>query len=323
MTTTLSGPPRILGRGFDPGPARRAYDRGFNWAYIPDPSPVPGYGSPNIPVQWGDLSLNPGDLQTGLCLIIENVEGWLDSPPLAGNDQARAIADGAMWGPKTLGARVITLTGVAIGPRDQLGAVRDILAAMAAAREPADLAITDSGIGRTLTASVRAGTDSFRHTWLGPLAFRWSVVLTAADPALYGDWQQVAVSAGAGVDTGRTYQRKFTWTYGAPSLPNQATLTNDGNWPASVLALYQGDLDSPTITDDTGSALLVDDLAAGMEIQVDTGTLTAIAAGGLSRASYVLPGSVPLLVPAATTTSWHLATTGAGQVILSWRSAWV
>ena len=321
--TTLSEPPRILARGYDPGPARRLYDRLFDWSYITPLEPAPGFGSPNIPVSWGGISLNPGDLETGLSLIIENVEGWLDSPPLTGNDQARAIADGSMFGPKTLGARVITLTGVALGPRDQLGVVRDALAAMAASRDPADLAITDSGIGRTLTASVRAGTDAFRHTWLAPTAFRWSVVLTAADAALYGDWQQVYLSPGSGADTGRLYQRTFTWAYGAPALPNQATLTNDGNWPASVLALYQGDLAHPVITDDTGSALLVDDLAAGMEIQVDTGTLTAIADGGLSRASYILPGSVPLLIPAASSIAWHLATIGAGQVILSWRPAWV
>ena len=69
-------------------------------------------------------------------MVVENVTGWLDSPPLNGNDAARVISDGAAWGPKTLGARIVTISGVAMGPRDQLGAFRDQLGARAAPASP-------------------------------------------------------------------------------------------------------------------------------------------------------------------------------------------
>ena len=47
------------------------------------------------------------------------------------------------------------------------------------------------------------------------------------------------------------------------------------------------------MTSDDGGIILLALLDAGMEIRVATATLTAEAAGGLSRASYILPGSAP------------------------------
>ena len=57
------------------------------------------------------------------------------------------LADGVAWGAKTLGARVITLSGAAQGPPDQLAALRDQLAMRAASRYPAPLSITGAAGG--------------------------------------------------------------------------------------------------------------------------------------------------------------------------------
>jgi len=318
----LAEPPVRLERKPLPQLNVREYDRVFNWQYLSDTAPPPGASAPAIPISWGGLPVNIGDLDNGATLIIEDVQGWLDSPPLAGNDVARAVADGAAWGPKVLGPRVVTLQGVVMGPRDVIGAIRDLLAGLAVSRDPADLSVTDSGIGRTLTASVRADSDSWKLAWLGPLAFRWTVVLTAVDPLLYGDWQQVTLTAGPGVQTGRVYQRTFSWQYGAPSLGNSAQLANDGNVAAPVLALYTGDLTTPILSDDFGESINLASLAAGLQVQVDTSNLIAIGPGGLSRASYVLPGSDVMTLPPGQTATWDLATQGGGNVVLSWRSAW-
>jgi hypothetical protein len=305
-------------------PFARAYDRAFDWAYVTGAEVPPPADGGLVPVYWDGLDLNTGEQDSGLFSIIENVDGWLDSPPLDGHDAARQVADGAAWGQKTLGARVVTLTGAAAGPRDLLGGLRDQLAVRAANRQPADLTITDSGVGRALTASVRAGAEAFRHSWLGSTGFRWQVTLTAADPALYAaQWQQAILSNGPGVATGRAYAKAYGWQYAAASLPNAAQLANDGNWPAPVYALYDGDLTQSTLTDEGGNAIKVAALAAGMEILIATDTLSAVAAGGLSRASYVLPGSVPMLLPAQAVAMWHLFGTGLGQISLAWRSAWV
>lgn len=302
----------------------RGYDRGFAWTYAGPPQ-VPDPSVNLLPVFWGGLPLNGGDdPDSGLCTVIEDVGGWVDSPPLNGNDQARLIADGAAWGPKTLGARVITLQGAATGPRDVLAWLRDQLAVLAASRDPAALSITGAaGDSRTLTADVRAGTDSFKHTWLGHTGIRWTVTLTAADPLLYEDnWQTVTLVTSLPGGTGRTYQRTYSWQYASPTLPNSALLTNEGNWPAPVYALYSGDLSQSQLTDEAGGLILLDVLQPGMVIQVDTSTLTA-QASGLSRASYILPGSVAMSIPPAQTAQWHLYATGGGSVQLAWRSTWV
>lgn len=278
-----------------------------------------------VPVSWAGLPLNIGDQDTGLFSIIEDVEGWLDSPPLTGNDASRAIADGSAWGPKTLDARHITLTGAAAGPRDQLGWLRDQLATRAASRTPAELSITDGGQFKTLSALVRAGEERFRQHWISATAFRWSVVLTAADPLLYeGTWQYATLSSfEAGEDTGRSYPREFPWQYAVPYLPNTARLANTGNWPAPVWALYAGDLTESILSNDQGAWIRLAPLATGMQIRVACADLTAEAEGGLSRASWVLAGSRPMTLPATSSSRWYLNVAGHGHVQLAWRSAWV
>lgn len=318
--------PRATPRGLTPAtfPTRR-YDRDFSWVYGPkgtqpdDPWGFPGL----IPVYWDDLPLNGGDdPDTGLCTVVELVDGWTDSPPLNGNDAARAVADGSAWGPKTLGARVVTITGVVMGPRDQLGLMRDQLAQRAVARDPAPLAITDSGVGRTLTADVRADTGAFNHTWLCPTAFRYQVALTAADPLLYEDtWQTATLVTSLPGGTGRSYQRSYSWGYASPTLPNSTLMTNDGIVAAPVYALYTGDFSQSQLTDESGGIILLDVLQPAMQVVVDTSTLTA-QADGLSRANYVLPGSVPMTLPPGQQVRWHLYATGAGSITLAWRSTW-
>lgn len=306
-------------------PLVRGYDRDFDWIYGPNVAPVPPAAPGLVPVSWDGLALNTGDQDSGLCSVIENVEGWVDSPPLNGHDTELVLADGAGWGVKTLGPRIITLSGAAVGPRPLLTQLHDQLASRAAARQPADLTITGAaGGGRDMSASVRAGTEQYRQTWLSPTAFRWQVTLTASDPALYeAQWQQAVLSNGPGGTTGRAYQRRYQWQYAASYLPNSTLLTNTGNWPAPVYALYHGDLDPSQLSDDQGGVINLAAITADQEILVYTATLAAIAAGGLSRASYVLPGSVPMMIAPGSTARWHLYGAGYGSVTLAWRSAWV
>ena len=175
---------------------------------------------------------------------------------------------------------------------------------------PLDLTITNpTGLGRTLTASVRGDTDALRWTPLGLYGFRWQVVLTAADPALYeDDWQEVTLAPGAGGATGRLYQRLPPWVYAGQGVPTQAMLENDGNWPAPVFMLYTGDFASGSqVTDDDQSgAVNLAALQPGEQVLVESDTLSAVAAGGLSRASYILAGSTPLVLPPLSQGQWHL-----------------
>jgi hypothetical protein len=303
---------------------RRRYDRGFEpagWVYGRDPLAVRPSGL--VPVTWDGLALDTGDQPNGLCLVVEDVEGWDDSPPLDGNDALRSIADGAAWGPKTLGPRTIVIHGAATGPRAELAGFRDQLTARSARRVPGELAIGDA-LGRMLTADVRADTERYRHTWLSAVAFRYQVTLTAADPLRYeAGWQTVVLrTLVEGEATGRDYPREFPWHYAVSHLPNTAQLANHGNAEAPVWALYEGPLGESRLTADGGGFVLLAPLTGGQQIRVNTSTLAAEAEGGLGRASYVLPGSRPARLPAVASTRFHLYAIGAGAVTLAWRSAW-
>jgi hypothetical protein len=301
-------------------PFTRRYDRRFDWEYTEER----GHRHPGLPgIDWDGLDLNPGWLEEDFTAVVTNVDGWYGSPPLNGNDAERALADGATWGPKVLGARVVVIDGGAVGPLAALSAFRDQLSFRACAREPATLRIEDLGLGRVLTADVRAGTESFRHTfWAGNQAFRWQVALTASDPLLYGDtWNSVRLTNLGGIQTGRVYPRIHAWRYAQPGLPNSATLINAGNADAPVYARYEGDLTASRLTDGDRSILLRE-VDLGTEIMVATRSLVAEAGRGLTRAQYILPGSRPMVVPAFSAVTWTLYAAGSGAVTLSWRDAW-
>jgi hypothetical protein len=323
-------------------PLSRAYDLTFDREYVtpppeppspprpPRPDPGPSLAGPII---WHGLDLMPGHMADDLTAVVENVEGWYGTPVFTGRDTERSLADGAAWGYKTLNAREVTLTGAAVGPRAPLMALRDQLAWRAAQREPAELAITDPWLDVTLTAMVRAGTDSFHHAFFGGRrAFRWSVTLTAADPLLYDrEWQQLTLTTVTAEDSGRRYDRVYTagepeyagWRYGSPYTDGPGGyLANRGNADAPVWALYEGDLTESRLTD-TAASILLNPVTAGAQILVGTARLTAEAEGGQSRAAYIRPGSRPLLVPAFSTARWTLYAQGSGSVTLAWRSTWI
>ncbi len=330
----------------------RPYDRVYT-LYPPGYEP-PGPGEPGgpaepgdpgdwnaggalVPVVWDGLDLDPGWVSGTFTAIVENVEGWYATPPLVGNDTERALADGGAWGLKVIGPREVTITGSAIGPRADIMGWRDRLAGLAAQREPSQLAITDPWLNVTRTAMVRAGTDSFTHEFIGGRrGFRYQVTVTAADPLLYGSaWHTAVLRNISAAESGRPYDRLFThprgdhpgplngWQYEMPYPPRSAAyLSNAGDAPAPVLAVYEGDLSQSIVTDDDAS-VIVASMAAGVQVAVDTATLVAEGPGGANRNAMVLPGSRPMFVPAFATSLWHLYSEGSGRVTLTWRDTWL
>ena len=195
---------------------------------------------------------------------------------------------------------------IADDPGD-LRSLRDQLAARAAALDPADLTIGDQS-GQVLTATVRADTDAFKHTFIAPDAFRWTVSLTAADPRLYdAAWSTVTMSNLTGhegwtYNPAAAYTRPYPRVYGSPTLPSTAELANPGNVAAPVMALFTGPLSAGLRLTDGTSSILTAALNTGEQIWIDTEQLAAVAPGGANRASYILPGSQSLTALPATAT---------------------
>jgi len=285
-----------------------------------------------LPITWDGLSLNDGERGDGLCTVVTDVAGWYGSPPLTGGDLPRQLTDGAIFGFKTVAARVITIQGAVIadtpGARAVLNTFARDLAARAANPQPADLTIAeDEGAGdgsvTLLSASVRADSDQLAVTWNGRLCFLWQAVLTAADPRLYeAAWQsQTLTPAASGAQTGRLYPWSPVRAYASADAPNAARMVNDGSTPAPVWVNYYGDLSESRLTDGINTIHL-SPLSAGQQVVVNSETLNAVAPGGASRASYLMAGSTPLLIPAESNVQWSLYGTGGGHVDLTWRGVY-
>lgn len=325
-TGTVSAPAAITGTGSFT--AKKIQLAGFGvFPYVPPvvvTTAAPLTDTNLIPVVWGGVNLNIGDRGDGLYAIITDVEGWYGTPPLNGNDLTRLLADGSVWGSKVTAARVVAITGAAIGPRPVLLSYVRELAALAVDDSTSTLAITeddDTSTPPVLTAEVRADSDALVIAWLGREAITWQLTLTAADPRLYeiGTRSIVLTPAGGG-GTGRTYPFTLPRVYAAADIPNQAQLDNPGEVPTPVLIIYTGPLGSSQLTDGT-SSIYLQALLAGETVYVRSDTLAANAEGGATRASYVLAGSQPLLVPEGGA-SWDLYATGSGSVELNWAGAW-
>lgn len=326
--TPVSTPP-ITGTGGVT--AKKITLAGSGLASPPDVAPPPSAPMDTvasvIPIYWGQLSLNDGDRPDGLCTVVTNVEGWYGSPPVVGNDLDRALTDGSVYGFKTTQARVVTVSGAVTGDRGLANVMARALAAQTVDRQPADLVIAedngDTEPQTTLTAQVRADSDSLTVAWNGRTYFTYQVALTAADPRLYeGVWRSIVLSPlAASTPTGRAYPWTPPRLYASGELANTARLDNPGSVPAPVLITYNGDLSESRLSDGTNTIHLTP-VGAGVTIYVESETLNATAPGGATRASYLKAGSVPMLLPPNAETSWSLYGTGGGTVTLLWRGAW-
>jgi hypothetical protein len=256
-----------------------------------------------IPVTLAGIELNAGDPGDGVFRLVTNVDGWYGTPPLNGNDLARNLTDGAIFGTK---ARQ--------------------LAALCAGYEPVDLIISenyldDAGDYLELAATVRADSSSLVLAWVAPNAFTWQAEFTSADARLYdSDWLTETLTTGGGGATGRAYPWQPPRLYAAADIPSAAYLANNGSVDAPAYVTYSGPFNSGSQLTDGTSSIYLGALLAGETVTVETETLTAYAPGGATRASYILAGSQPMMIPAGGTT-WHLYATGSGSVEINWRGA--
>ena len=297
----------------------RGYERGFDWTYELEPlAPLREL----VPVVLDGLWLNTGDQGNGLCVVVENLglgwtarrwtaTTWHGSSATAprGGRGARAAHhhDHRRRHRPARPARPV--------PR-RAGHARGQPRAGAAGRGDWDLQ-------RVLTADVRAGTELYRHRTLGATGFKYQLSLTAADPALYlGTWQTATLSNITEDTTGRDYPREYPWAYASPYISNQATLRNDGNYPAPVHALYTGDLSR------SGPDRWPRRAGAGGRAgqrSADPRGHRHLDRGGRAACprELHLARQPPDVDTAAQHRRWFLRAAGQGSIVLAWRSTWV
>lgn len=260
-------------------------------------------------------------LRDTLDLIVTNVDGWYDTPDITTNDVERVLADGSIYGPKTVRGREIVITGWAIGQREPLMLFRAALAQILVLHTPTELQVSDPWLGRSLSAQVR-GAGPLKWEPFGNGAFRYEATFFAADSRIYDTvWSTDEISLAGGVPSGRAYPRTFQWSYPGKLPAGTALLSNPGNVSTAVEVLYTGPLSESRLTDGT-SSIRIAAIPDGVQLLVSSDTLTAQAPGGASRASFVLPGSQPLMLRASGNATWALIGTGSGSLKLYYRGAY-
>jgi hypothetical protein len=239
-----------------------------------------------VSVDWDGLELNPGvPDEAGMLAVVENVEGWYDSPPYDGRNAELVLVDGAQRGPKTASVRDVTITGVAIGPPESLARFRDKLVLRVASATSAELTIPD-GAARAMTARVRCDSTAFRHTFSGPGMFRYQATLTAVDPRVYGPWQYATLVAAASGDG---------WTYSVPveqwtAQVSAAPVATAFPWGMTLLGFEPGGTFSAPLWssynwgDNRSPLVLTSPAAASMDVG-DIGLLTIATQQPMTSAS--------------------------------------
>ena len=221
----------------------------------------------------------------------------------------------------------MTISGAVTGPRDLCNAFARTLAGKAVARQAAALLVGEDDGSEDpgyLTAMVRADDGALAFAWKGHVYFTYQIAVTAADPRLYdGDLSTVRLTPlAAGAATGRNYPLVPPRFYASASVANAVIMENPGNAPAPVLLTYTGPLSESRLTDGI-STIHVAPLGPSQQIFINSETLITTAPGGASRASYLMAGTAPLTVAPSSEVPWYLYGTGAGNVQLAYRAAWL
>ena len=256
--------------------------------------------------------------------VVEKVEGFYDTPDVDTHDEDLILSDGSLRGSTIIKSREIVVSGGVIGDPDSISNARDTLAALAASRGEMPLEIGNPYVGRTMISYVHSSAG-LRCEFLNSNAIRYQLTFRASDPRLYAGGVESSTVAMFTGGTGRIYPRTYPWNYGAGPVPGAANVWNYGNIAAPVTLDYYGPLtETRLVTTYSDAFIRVAPLLDGERLTVYSDTLAAVVLPSYtSRASYVLSGSSPMLIPALSSPQWQVLGSGYGYVVLSWRSTWI
>jgi hypothetical protein len=279
-----------------------------------------------IPVAINGLDFNFQSVDPAAATyIVEKVEGFYDTPDLDTHDEELVLSDGSLRGNTIIKSREIVVSGGIVGDPFSISGAREVLATLASSRDEMPLEIGDPYNSRTLISYVHSSAG-LRYEIINPSAIRYQLTFQASDPRLYSGGVESALIMFTVTGSGRVYPRQYpSWNYGGGPIPGSGNVWNYGNVDAPVVINYFGPLDETRLVNSYSDAFIrVAPLLNDEQITVYSDTLAAVTPpSNSSRASYVLAGSSPMLIPAGYRTAWQILGSGYGYVTLEWRSTWV
>lgn len=262
---------------------------------------------------------------------ILEISGLLSMPEIVSADQSRLRRHGLRAGDDFLAGRSITVRLEVYGSDEAAftTAIQNLKTALRPGIDEAPLVFQLPSVGGG--AKVRVNARVRNVDWPVTLNhfFRKDEILVefySTDPRLYAN----AISSDSATlptaGGGLTFDATADFSFGATSTGGELTLTNAGAWQTPVVFRIDGPVQTPRIIHNGLNQELELDLtvATGDYILLDSESRTVLLNGTASRYSDLTSDSRWFdLEPGDNQISFRGATTAAGSLAATWRSAWV
>lgn len=265
----------------------------------------------------------------GVAWVVEEVDGWDDSPPVRLEATEREQDDGAYDADTFYGARLLTLTGRADAPdKATMQAAKRRLAQVCADLRAGLKALSCDEADRTRYAYVRRAAD-VKVKDQGARMFSWQLQLLAPDPRKYGAAATVATGLANVAGGGATFPMAMPLIFaGAAGATGAIVVTNAGAYASRPTFRILGPVTDPVLENlTTGQRLRFAGLSlgAGDYLDVDTDARSAVLNGSASRRGTVASDSEWWsLAPGDNQVRFLAAAyTAAAQLQVTYRPAWV
>lgn len=261
---------------------------------------------------------------------LKDVTGIRELPPMRILDDPQLQSDGTWIAPDWLGGRTIAATLTVIGSTDA-----DVANKLQAA-ENAFLPITGSTTETALYWQLPAGT--LRRVW-GRVRKRLvgvdkmyqihapalALEFYCSDPKLYEVFDTTSTLSPGTALSGRTYSRTFNFVYGSGANPNAVNVTNNGNVATFPVLTFYGPITDPKVFNNTMGTITWFagvTMVAGDILVVDCGNKTALL-NGVSITGKQVQGTQWIQLQPGTNNISYSPTSGLGQCVVTFRSAWI
>lgn len=235
-----------------------------------------------IVVTIGDIVMRSSRLGTSKEFVLDPtaITGWTDGAATRRNASPRPVSNGDFSEKATIGARVISISGVAIAANGVLlQEMRDALTGLLANGEYIEMSVQTAAGTRYAVVGLE-GTTSWVQQ-LDNVAY-WKLDLYAPDPRVYGENRIQNIGATTATGGGLKYVLRYPLNYHSnKTTVAAATIQNHGNVDAWPVFVVTGDFYSGfTLTDNQDHKVTFNGtVTMQAPVEIDMGAGTAIQNG--------------------------------------------
>ena len=262
----------------------------------------------------------------GVDWIVTNESGWSDGAPVRLTTSDREGIDGGISGPVLRGARLITLSGVAMAPsRLAMLAAKDRWHTFAASAPASVYPLVVAEEHMTRQADVKLAGEP-KAADVGSVSFRWELLLRADDPLRYAtDLTLLATELPTGPESGLTFNAVFPLTFGGGGTGGALYAINTGNAPVWPVLTINGPVSNPSVQNLASGRTVAFDisLAADESLVIDMAARTVLLNGTANRRNALLASSSWWQIePGSNEIQFRAAALTAASLQITYRSAW-